>query len=132
MHWLIYALIGFAAFLILMQFLALYRARRSIGAAAPDTTDLDGVAPEERRRLYYFHAAHCGPCRAMTALVDRLRPAHAHLIKVDVAERPELAYAFGIAGTPSFVLVEDGVIRQVKLGAQSERQLLKLLLEDRP
>jgi thioredoxin 1 len=132
MHWSIYALIGFSAVLLLMQFLTFYRARRSIGTAAPDTKDLDGAAPGERRRLYYFHAAHCGPCRAMTALVDRLRPAHANLIKVDIADRPELARGFGIAGTPSFVLVEDGVIRQVKLGAQSERQLLKLLLEDRP
>lgn len=132
MHWLIYPLVGFIALMLLTQLFALYRARRSIGSAVPDTTALEDAAPGERRRLYYFHAAHCGPCRAMTALVDRLRPVHASLIKVDVAERPELAYAFGIAGTPSFVLVEDGIIRQVKLGAQSERQLLKLLLEDKP
>lgn len=132
MHWLIYILIGFIALILLMQLFTLYRARRSIGTAAPDTADLDGAAPGERRRLYYFHAAHCGPCRAMTALVDRLRPDHANLIKVDIADRPELARGFGIAGTPSFVLVEDGVIRQVRLGAQSEGQLLKLLLEDRP
>ena len=127
MHWLIYPLVGFVALMLLTQLFAFYRARRSIGARAPDTAALNEDAPEARRRLYYFYATHCGPCRAMTAMVDRLHPAHANLIKVDVAERPELARGFAIAGTPSFVLVEDGIIRQVKLGPQSESQILALL-----
>jgi protein-disulfide isomerase-like protein with CxxC motif len=66
----------------------------------------------------------------MTPLLDRLREAHPTLIKVDVAESLELARDFGIAGTPSFVLVENGAIRRVKLGGQSERGLLKLLTGD--
>jgi thioredoxin 1 len=127
MHWLIYILVGFAALMLLMQWFVLARARRRIGTAAPDTAALDGSIADMRRRVYYFYAAHCGPCRAMTSMVDRLHPAHANLIKVDVADSPELARGFGIAATPSFVLVEDGVIRQVKLGAQSERRILALL-----
>jgi thiol-disulfide isomerase/thioredoxin len=127
MHWLIYPVAGFIALLLLMQFLALRRARQSEGRAAPDTTAVDGAAREDRRRVYYFHATHCGPCRAMTPVVDRLRETYRNLIKVNVAEAPELARGFGIAATPSFVLVEEGVVRQVKLGGQSEGQLLKLL-----
>lgn len=127
MHWLIYPLAGALALLFLMQLIPLWQARRRLGQAAPDTTDVDGAAGAERRRVYYFHAPQCGPCRAMTAMVDRLRQTHPNLIKVNVAESLELARNFGIAGTPSFVLVEDGAIRRVKLGGQSERGLLKLL-----
>ena len=49
------------------------------------------------------------------------------LFRSNVSEAPDLARGFGIAATPSFVLVEDGAIRQVKLGGQSEKQLLKLI-----
>ena len=86
MHWLIYPLAGFIALLFLMQFLALRRARQSEGRAAPDTTAVDGAAHADRRRVYYFHATHCGPCRAMTPVVDRLRTEHRNLIEINVAK----------------------------------------------
>ena len=130
MHCLVYPLAGVFALPFLMQLIPLWLVRRSLGLAAPDTTAVDGPAAAEPRRVYYFHAPHCGPCRAMTPLLDRLREAHPTLIKVDVAESLELARDFGIAGTPSFVLVENGAIRRVKLGGQSERGLLKLLTGD--
>lgn len=63
----------------------------------------------------------------MTPLVDRLRDGHPNLIKVNVAEAMFLARDFGVTATPSFVLVEDGTIRRVRLGGQSEKQLLSLL-----
>lgn len=110
-----------------MQLIPLWQARRKLGQAAPDTTAVDGPASAEARRVYYFHAPHCGPCRAMTPVVDRLRHAAPNLIKVNIAESVELTRDFGIAVTPSFVLVEDRVIRRVKLGGQSQRGLLKLL-----
>jgi len=125
MHWLIYPVAGFIALLFLMQFIALRRARQSEGRAAPDTTAVDGAAQADRRRVYYFYATHCGPCRAMTPVVDRLRTEHRNLIKINVAEAPDLARGFGIAATPSFVLVEDGAIRQVKLNGKQWGQVLQ-------
>lgn len=65
----------------------------------------------------------------MTAMVDRLRQSHSNLIEVNVSESPGLARDFGIAATPTFVLVEDGTIRRVKLGGQSECGLVSLLTE---
>lgn len=127
MQWLFYLIAGLVALLALGQFLALRRARRSEGRPAPDTAAVDGPAQGENRRLYYFYATHCGPCQAMTPLVDRLRGGHPNLIKVNVAEAISLARDFGVTATPSFVLVEDGAIRRVRLGGQSEKQLLSLL-----
>lgn len=127
MQWLITIVGGLVALLVLSQFLALRRAKRSEGSPAPDTSAVDGPAQGESRRLYYFFAPHCGPCRAMAPVVDRLRGDHPNLIKINVAESAPLARAFGIAATPSFVLVEDGLIRQVRLGGQSEKQLLSML-----
>lgn len=111
---------------------ALWRARRRLGQAAPDTTVLNTPEVSGRRRLYYFHSPRCGACRPMTAMVDRLRQSNPNLIKVDVGESLEIARDFGIAATPTFVLVEDETIRRVRLGGQSERTLLGLLAGDAP
>lgn len=121
-----------AAFLILLQGLACLQARRAQGRHAPDTAAVDGAAAADRVRVYYFYATHCGPCRAMMPLVEQLCVGHRNLIKLDIAESHELARDFGVAATPSFIQVIDGVIRQVKLGGQREAQLLALLQSPSP
>jgi len=118
---------GAATFLVLLQGLMWLQARRAQGRPAPDTTLVDGKAAADRVRVYYFYATHCGPCRSMMLLVERLRGDHRNLIKLDVSESRELARSFGVAATPSFIQVIDGVIRRVKLGGQSEVRLLAML-----
>lgn len=127
MYVLILAAVLFLGAVFLMQYLTIRRARRNVGRPAPDTAAVDGAAHGDPRRLYYFHSPQCGPCRAMTPMVDKLGAEHRNLVKVDVTQAPELARAFGILATPSFVLVEDGEIREVKLGGQSERQIRAML-----
>lgn len=127
MNGLLIVLALFLGAVFLMQYLTVRRARRSEGRPAPDTAAVDGEAHADSRRVYYFYSPQCGPCRATTQLADRLRPEHRNLIKVNVFEAPELARGFGIMATPSFVLVVDGEIRQVKLGGQGERQVLAML-----
>jgi len=122
--------IGFVIFVglvLALQLSAYWRARRIVGSAAPDTSSVDGIAAGERRRVYYFFAENCGPCRAMAPLVARLQQTHRNLVKVDVAQSMALARAFGIAATPSFVLVEDNTIRQVHLGGLNETRLKRML-----
>jgi len=104
---------GLIALIVGMQLFMWIRAKRSVGNPAPDTSAIDGPAAADKRRLYCFYSASCGPCRAIKPLVDKLRQAHRNLIPVDVSENVDLARNFGIAGTPSFILVVDGQIEQV-------------------
>jgi len=117
-----------AVFMVLLQGLTWLQARRAQGRPAPDTAAVDGAAAADRVRVYYFHATHCGPCRAMMPLVEQLNVHHRNLIKLDVAESRTLALRFGVTATPSFIQVVDGIIRQVKLGGQSEARLRDMLL----
>jgi thiol-disulfide isomerase/thioredoxin len=95
------------------------RAKRSEGEPVPDTAAVDGGITSAHR-VYFFHATHCAPCRAITPLVDRLRAEYPNLIKVDVARHTELTRNFGIAATPSFIAVAEGRVTEVKLGPPSE------------
>lgn len=127
MNWMGAAVAGVIALIFGMQGLMWLRAKRSEGHSAPDTSSIDGPAATDARRLYYFYSASCGPCRAIKPLVEKLRQSHPNLIPVDVGQNIELARQFRIAGTPSFILVEGGSIREVLLGGQTERKLSSLL-----
>lgn len=127
MNWIGYVIVGFSVLVGAVQLAAWIHARRSIGRPAPETSAIDGEAARESRRVYYFHARHCGPCRAMAPLVERLRQSNRNLVSVDIEQHVALARSFAIAGTPSFVLVERGKIKQVLLGGQSEKTLQALL-----
>ena len=116
-------LIGFFG----LQALAWVRSKRLVGKPAPDTSAIDGTSEASTRRLYYFHSQHCGPCRSVTPMVERIRAEHPNVIPVDVAQNIELSRSFSVAGTPSFVLVESGRVKEVLLGVQSERKLLSLI-----
>lgn len=119
---------GVAALLLLSQLAMWLQARRSHGRPAPDTRAVDGEAAADPVRVYYFYSERCGHCRTMMPLVECLRVSHRNLVKLDTAEAHELARAFGVVATPCFIQVADGLIRRVKLGALSEKQLRALLL----
>ncbi|MDZ7661566.1 thioredoxin family protein [Thiohalophilus sp.] len=126
---LILAVVGF---LLWWQWSMLRQARRYVGRPAPDTTAVDG-ANRAARRIYFFHAVHCGPCRAVAPLVDRLCREYPNLVKVDVASHPALARRFGVAATPSFIIVANDRIDEVRLGGVTEAWLRnRLNIEEAP
>lgn len=119
-------IISVVVLLLLWQWHVLRQAKRCEGKPAPDTSSVDGEV-KANKRVYFFHAAHCGPCKAITPLVDQVRQEFPNLIKVDVAANLELAQAFGIAATPSFIVVCDDVVSEVKLGGVSASWLRERL-----
>ena len=88
---------------------------------------LEFESPSSGNRLFYFYSPSCGPCRSMTPIVDKLASQSDAITKVDISKDPELAGRFGIRATPTTVLVEKDTIKEVRLGAQSQKQLQKLL-----
>ena len=127
MNWMGIIVFAMAALFVGMQLFVWLQAKKSVGQPAPDTSTIDGEAAADARRVYYFHSRNCGPCRSIAPLVAKLRKDHRNLISVDIEQNLPIARAFSVAGTPSFVLVEGGRIRQVLLGGQSESKLLGLI-----
>jgi thioredoxin 1 len=123
-----YALAGFVVLFVLFNLLPLLRARRARGRAVPELDAL--LSPGQRRAprlLVYFWSPRCGMCRGMTPVIDRLAQERDDVLKVNVAESIGLAGQFGVMATPSLAVVERGVIKNLLLGAKSERQIRKLL-----
>ena len=121
MSWVMVTLLVMAGFLILVPLFSYLATRRLIGKKLELDTLPGG------RRLFYFYSPSCGPCRSMTPVVDKLIEQYDSVTKVDIGQNPELAGRFGIRATPTTVLVENNVIKAVRLGAQSQKQLQQLL-----
>ncbi len=71
--------------------------------------------------LVDFWAEWCGPCRAVSPIVDQIGEENADkitVVKVNVDEEPELAMKFGITGIPAFKLFENGKVVKDMVGAK--------------
>lgn len=82
---------------------------------------------ERSKVLPYFFSPNCGPCRSMTPVIDRLAALHDNVFKFDVAKNLDLARRLGVMATPTIMLLANGRIAHVKLGALSAQRIEALL-----
>ena len=66
-----------------------------------------------------FWAEWCGPCHAVSPVLDRISDEHdIKLVKVNIDEEQGLAERYGIASIPTIVLFKDGEPAAAAIGAQ--------------
>ena len=106
------------------QLQPLLHARRMRGKTAPKPENLP-EAPD--RLLYYFWSEHCGMCKSMTPIIHELAHERNDIIEVDIGNDMKLARQFNIRATPTLVLVENGKVEKMLLGAKSRKKILSLL-----
>ncbi|MCG7873347.1 MAG: thioredoxin family protein [Candidatus Thiodiazotropha lotti] len=121
MSWVMIILLLIASYLILVPLLTYLSAKRQIGVKV---TSENG---EAESRLIYFYTESCPPCKQMTPIIDDLSTQHENISKINVSNDPEAARAYKIRATPTLVLVKDGVIDDILLGAKKTAQIETLL-----
>jgi thioredoxin 1 len=121
MSWVMILLLLIASYLTLVPLLTYLSSKRQIGVRV--ATD-NGEAED---RLIYFYSQNCPPCKQMTPIIDELATQHEMIKKVDVSANPDAARQYKIRATPTLILVKDGVIDDILLGAKKTAQIESLL-----
>ena len=76
--------------------------------------------------LVDFWAEWCGPCRAVSPIVEEIAKAYAgklKVLKVNVDENQELASRYGIMSIPTLLFIKNGEEKDKIVGAVSRSKI---------
>ena len=91
-----------------------------------DQTFQEEVLDSDRPVLVDFWAEWCGPCHAVSPVLDRIveeRAGELKLVKVNIDQEQELAQRYGVSSIPLIILFRDGEPAAAAVGAMPKGML---------
>src|SRR3712207_939437 len=95
-----------------------------------ESTFQEEVLSSETPVLVDFWAEWCGPCHAVSPVLDRIaeeRAGELKLVKVNIDEEQGLAQRYGVASIPTMLLFKGGEPTAAAIGAQPKAALERQL-----
>ena len=116
--------------MLFSQLMVMRRMRKNKGKPAPRLSGDAGKAVNEGKAvLFYFYSPSCHACRSMTPKIDKIKEQYPYVFKIDASTNISMAQNFNVMGTPTTILVKDGIIKEILVGAQSDKKLVSLFEE---
>ena len=80
------------------------------------------------KKILYFSATWCGPCKQLAPIVNNLVAEGFPITKIDVDSNPDLSTQYSIRSIPTMVVLdENGIEVNKAIGAISSDQIKNLL-----
>ncbi|WP_168625969.1 MULTISPECIES: thioredoxin [unclassified Cryobacterium] len=91
-----------------------------------DATFADEVLNSDKTVLVDFWAEWCGPCRAVSPILDQIGIEHAdkiEVVKLNVDDNPQMAAKYQITSIPAMKVYRGGEVVKTVIGAKPKPAL---------
>ena len=92
----------------------------------PTADTFEALLQENKLVLVDFFATWCGPCKALTPIVDKLSEemsGKVKIVKVDIDENSALATEYRVMSVPTMKLFKNGEVVETLVGLRPESEL---------
>lgn len=88
------------------------------------------ISEENKTVLVDFWAPWCGPCKALTPILEEIANELGEKVgiyKVNVDENTDLAQEHGVQSIPTLLLYKNGSLSETIIGLKSKDELVELI-----
>ena len=92
--------------------------------------NFEQVISSDKLVIIDFWATWCGPCRALSPIMDELAEQYKDKVviaKCDTDENSEIAMQFGVRNIPMLVFMKNGEVVDTRVGLHSKGDLVKII-----
>ncbi len=80
-----------------------------------------------------FWAEWCGPCRALSPVLDEVATelgSEVTIAKINVDENPLTPSKYGVRGIPTLMIFKDGELKETRVGSLPKNDLVKWIQDN--
>lgn len=104
-----------------------FKSKRLKGQEIPDVPEFHRL--KKGKGVIYVYAPGCKPCKFVDPVIKKLSRElkGVFFVRVNAEERPELVRKLGVLATPSVIVTENGMVKEVLIGPVNEGTLREKL-----
>lgn len=95
-----------------------------------NNNNFEEITKSDKLVIIDFWATWCGPCRALSPIMDELSEEYKEDViigKCDTEENNDIAMQFGVRNIPMLVFLKNGEVVETLVGLQRKPDLVKLI-----